>query len=154
MNYRSRFISFAVMLSLLAAFVVIAPARPREISREDKSQTLPFDPEELLVYEGEFTRSLLRGVDVADLRFSFSRVPAAGQTDKSKPNICVSRLKLSRKELSASFSDSTFVSALNQRLSLRPSTSSRPPSSTNRANANAPAKPSLTATQTKSFYGA
>jgi hypothetical protein len=83
MNYRSRFISFAVMLSLLAAFVVIAPARHVEISREDKSQTLPFDPEELLVYEGEFTRSLLRGIDVADLRFSFSRVPAAGQTDKS-----------------------------------------------------------------------
>lgn len=72
------------MLSLLAAFVV-APAQDKNKSHADKAQALPFDPAENLVYEGEFTRSLLRGVDVADLRFSFSRI-SSGQTNQSNQN--------------------------------------------------------------------
>jgi hypothetical protein len=83
MKYRS-LISIVLMLSLLAAFVV-APAQDKNKSHADREQALPFDPAENLVYEGEFTRSLLRGVDVADLRFSFSRISSA-QTNQSNQN--------------------------------------------------------------------
>lgn len=38
--------------------------------------TLPFEPTEELVYEGEFTKLLLRGVKVAELRFTAGRAPA------------------------------------------------------------------------------
>jgi hypothetical protein len=37
---------------------------------------MPFAPSEQLVYEGEFTRLLLRGIDVAELRFKATRTAA------------------------------------------------------------------------------
>jgi hypothetical protein len=40
----------------------------------------PFEPSEELFYEAEFSRALLRKLDVADLRFSASRTPLTGQT--------------------------------------------------------------------------
>jgi hypothetical protein len=40
----------------------------------------PFEPSEELFYEAEFSRALLRKLDVADLRFSASCTPLAGQT--------------------------------------------------------------------------
>ncbi len=88
MNYRSRLISIILMLSLLAGLLITATAHninEPNISEPgaDQAETLPFGSAETLVYQGEFTRSLLRGVDVADLHFSFSRVPAS-QTDKSE----------------------------------------------------------------------
>jgi hypothetical protein len=42
------------------------------------ASALPFSPSEELVYEGEFTRALLRGVTIAELRFTF-----AGAGEKS-----------------------------------------------------------------------
>jgi hypothetical protein len=40
----------------------------------------PFEPSEELFYEAEFSRALLRKLDVADFRFSASRTPLTGQT--------------------------------------------------------------------------
>lgn len=83
MKYRSRLLAILLMLLLPVALVVTAPAHDSATKpRAWQAQPLPFEPEEQLVYEGEFTRSLLRGVDVADLRFSASRVPLA-QADKT-----------------------------------------------------------------------
>jgi hypothetical protein len=76
MIYWKRVKAIVFMLSLLAAVVIAAPSHKAVQPRADKARPLPFDPAEKLVYEGEFTRSLLRGVDVADLSFSFTRVPA------------------------------------------------------------------------------
>jgi hypothetical protein len=78
MKYRTNILACVVML-LLAALIVAAPShdnRKGAKSERVEVQSFPFDPSELLVYEGEFTRSLLRGVNVADLRFSFERIPA------------------------------------------------------------------------------
>jgi hypothetical protein len=82
MKHRRLLISAALMLSLLAGFVVAQPASEESKARADQSQALPFEPAETLIYEGEFTRALLRGIDVADLHFSFSRAPSP--TDKSE----------------------------------------------------------------------
>ncbi len=43
----------------------------------------PFEPAEELIYEGEFSRSLLRKVDVADFRFTASRTPLTRETKPS-----------------------------------------------------------------------
>lgn len=82
MKYRSLLIAALLVCSLLAGFVVAQPASEESKAPADQSQALPFEPAENLVYEGEFTRALLRGVDVADLHFSFSRAPSP--TDKSE----------------------------------------------------------------------
>ena len=69
---RTRLIAAALVLcSLLLA---IAPASD---SRRKDTGKLPFDPAEELVYEGEFTRALLRGVNVAELRFTANRTQAS-----------------------------------------------------------------------------
>lgn len=87
MKDRRRLIAILLMLLLPVAFVASsAPAResgPRPAA--EQKQPLPFEPAEQLVYEGEFTRSLLRGVDVADLRFTFSRVPSNQADKNNKP---------------------------------------------------------------------
>jgi hypothetical protein len=73
----SRLIVALIALSLLLAIVVVSPASQAGSKPADTAQPLPFQPGEKLIYEGEFTRALLRGVDVADLTFSFTRVPGA-----------------------------------------------------------------------------
>jgi hypothetical protein len=64
----------ALALTLLGALMFVAVASARDHKRDDG--TLPFEPAEELVYEGELTRSLLRGIDIADLRFTAERAPA------------------------------------------------------------------------------
>ena len=73
MNYpRLRFATLALILC--AALFAAAPASDSKRKDTDK---LPFDPAEELVYEGEFSRALLRGVNVAELRFKANRTPIA-----------------------------------------------------------------------------
>jgi Protein of unknown function (DUF3108) len=45
----------------------------------------PFEPAEELVYEAEFTRALLRKVDVADFRFTAGRIPLNQLANNSHP---------------------------------------------------------------------
>lgn len=49
---------------------------PRPGSLTDVVRAHPFEPAEELVYVGEFSRSLLKKVDVADFRFTASRQPS------------------------------------------------------------------------------
>lgn len=72
---RNGLFSFALAFVLVATIVVIALAHDDDKTVAKENQKLPFEPQETLVYEGEFTRSLLRGINVADLRFTHSRAP-------------------------------------------------------------------------------
>jgi Protein of unknown function (DUF3108) len=45
----------------------------------------PFEPAEELVYEAEFSRALLRKVDVADFRFTANRTPLTQSVKKAHP---------------------------------------------------------------------
>lgn len=66
---KARFPIFCISLILLLTLV---PALARVEQRTD-SAPLPFEPMEESVYEAEFSRSLLRGINVATLHFTASR---------------------------------------------------------------------------------
>jgi hypothetical protein len=74
MLYRSRLLVFALLLCALT--FASAPARIPSQPTEPVAVS-PFEPTEELVYEGEFTRSLLRGINVAELRFTVAPAPAS-----------------------------------------------------------------------------
>lgn len=71
-------------LVLCASLLAAAPASDSKRRDTDK---LPFDPAEELVYEGEFSRALLRGVNVAELRFKANRtqIPDAQANNSNTP---------------------------------------------------------------------
>jgi hypothetical protein len=84
MHHRSYL--FLAVLLLCALALVNAGATVGAASDHRRTETpvvLPFAPDEELVYEGEFTRALLRGVDIADLRFTATLEPASPTTDRS-----------------------------------------------------------------------
>jgi hypothetical protein len=69
-----RFRFVAIALTLCALLFASAPAS--DTRRKDTGK-LPFDPSEELVYEGEFSRALLRGLNVAELRFTANRTSSS-----------------------------------------------------------------------------
>ncbi|MBA2733192.1 MAG: DUF3108 domain-containing protein [Acidobacteria bacterium] len=69
---RYRFVAIILLLSSL----LFATTPASDSKRKDEGK-LPFDPSEELVYEGEFSRALLRGLNVAELRFTASRTQAS-----------------------------------------------------------------------------
>jgi Protein of unknown function (DUF3108) len=76
-NFRK--ISVAVFLFVVVlSSSVLAKDTPKERTPARAAAALPFAPSEQLVYEGEFTRLLLRGIDVAELRFKAERAAADG----------------------------------------------------------------------------
>jgi hypothetical protein len=74
---RFRFAALALFISAL--LFAVAPAAD---SRRKDAGKLPFEPAEELVYEGEFSRALLRGLNVAELRFTAART----QASNAQPN--------------------------------------------------------------------
>jgi hypothetical protein len=75
---------------LLAVAIVIAAAAPSVLGQKITSSTAqrPFEPVEELHFEAEFSRALLRKLDVADLKFRASRTPlaeAANDPTDAKP---------------------------------------------------------------------
>ena len=66
----------AVVLSSIA----LANGTPKERTPAADA-ALPFVPSEQLIYEGEFTKLLLRGIKIAELRFTSSRAPAQPVAD-------------------------------------------------------------------------
>jgi hypothetical protein len=74
-----RFRFVAILLLLCSLLSAVTPAS--DSKRKDAGK-LPFDPSEELVYEGEFSRALLRGLNVAELRFTANRMQiSAAQTN-------------------------------------------------------------------------
>lgn len=67
----ARFTIFCIAFIFLLTLV---PALARVDERtSDDSKALPFEPAEESVYEAEFSRSLLRGINIATMRFTASR---------------------------------------------------------------------------------
>ncbi len=66
---RVRFVAIALLLSSLLLGTVPASDNKRKDTAKPS-----FDPSEELVYEGEFSRALLRGLNVAELRFTANRI--------------------------------------------------------------------------------
>jgi hypothetical protein len=72
----------SILALLLCALAFgVAPARVQ--GRAIEPSRWPFETAEELVYEGEFSRALFRGINVAELRFNSSRTPTAGAQDKN-----------------------------------------------------------------------
>lgn len=72
---------FVVSLFFCAAALVRAqkthePAAPAPVARSSQARPHPFEPTEELVYVAEFSRALLKKVDVADFRFTASKQPS------------------------------------------------------------------------------
>src|SRR5215213_2157445 len=68
----------ALLLAVVLSSVVLATDTPKERTQPRPTPAMPFAPSEELVYEGEFTRAILRGINIAELRFKAQRpVPSA-----------------------------------------------------------------------------
>ena len=68
----------ALACALVSSSVALANNVPKERTPEKVPPALPFVPAEQLVYEGEFSKLLLRGIKIAEMRFTARRgQPAA-----------------------------------------------------------------------------
>lgn len=76
-RYFRKALSAALLLAVVLSSVALAKHAPKERTQPHTSAAMPFMPSEQLVYEGEFSKLLLRGINIAELRFKAYR-PAAG----------------------------------------------------------------------------
>ena len=82
----NRLVVSSIALVVISVFAADSTAHYDKITPVVEVQTLPFEPGETLIYEGEFTRALLRGIDVAELRFAYHRLPTS-HADKDDPKL-------------------------------------------------------------------
>lgn len=79
----------ALVCALVSSSIVLANDVPKERTVERPAEkipaTLPFVPSEQLVYEGEFSKLLLRGIKIADLTFTAGRAQAAPKDSAAAP---------------------------------------------------------------------
>ncbi|MDT7806993.1 MAG: hypothetical protein QOJ70_806 [Acidobacteriota bacterium] len=82
----------ALLFAVVLSSVVLAKDTPKERTppAPRTPAAMPFIPSEELVYEGEFTRAILRGINIAELRFkaqrpSASNVTVEGETAATAP---------------------------------------------------------------------
>ena len=75
-NPRTVFVALA--LTLCVSLVAAASQPTPDSRRKDNPRKLPFEPAEELIYEAEISRSILRGINVGELRFT------AGRAEKPK----------------------------------------------------------------------
>lgn len=64
---------FALVAATLCALLLISA--PASDSKRRDTSRLPFNPPEELIYNGEFSKAILRGVDIAELKFTANRAP-------------------------------------------------------------------------------
>src|SRR2546430_4021719 len=74
-NPRGRLAAVALLLSPL-----LFPIVPASDSKRTDTARFPFEPTEELVYEGEFTRAVLRGINIAELRFNVNQTQFSSKT--------------------------------------------------------------------------
>jgi hypothetical protein len=80
-DHRLRFFTL-LLCALLFASTPASTVKSKDTTR------LPFEPAEELVYEGEFSRALLHGINVAEFRFTANRtqVSSTAQVNGSSPS--------------------------------------------------------------------
>ena len=78
--------NLAVVLALSgAAFAYMhEAATTKDVDRATTPKPLPFEPDEQLVYEGEFSKLLLRGINIAEFKFTVERAKTAATTPERK----------------------------------------------------------------------
>jgi len=68
----------ALVFAVVLSSVVLATDTPKERTPPRAPASMPFVPSEELVYEGKFSKLLLRGINIAELRFKAQgRTPSA-----------------------------------------------------------------------------
>lgn len=72
---RTRILAAGLTALLLVLYAAPNPAQQRAAIIRNR----PFEPAEELTYKAEYSRSLLRKLDVADFKLTVSRVPASGE---------------------------------------------------------------------------
>ncbi|HEX3559604.1 MAG TPA: DUF3108 domain-containing protein [Pyrinomonadaceae bacterium] len=73
-------VSAVVLFAVVFSSNALAKVTPREHTQPRASAAMPFAPSEQLVYEGEFSKLLLRSIDIAVLKFKAYRPAAAATT--------------------------------------------------------------------------
>jgi hypothetical protein len=68
-----KFAAVVLLSAVVLSSAVLAKDTPKERTQPRPAAAMPFASSEQLVYEGEFTKLLLRGIDVAELRFKATR---------------------------------------------------------------------------------
>lgn len=66
-----------LLLAVVLSSIALANDAPKERTQPAPPAPMPFAPSEQLVYEGEFTKMLLRGITIAELKFTAFRAPEA-----------------------------------------------------------------------------
>jgi Protein of unknown function (DUF3108) len=87
--------SLLLTLCALCALVVWPTRAPAHGNKHDapaRPTPLPFEPTEELVYEGEFSKAILRGIEIAEFHFTAAHTPANPTatnttTEPSAPNL-------------------------------------------------------------------
>ena len=69
-----RILIAALACALVSSSIALANDVPKERTPDKAQPVLPFVPSEQLVYEGEFSKLLLRGIKIAEMRFTAGRV--------------------------------------------------------------------------------
>ena len=79
----------ASVVFVLALILLPSSAFASDTASERKADArpapMPFEPAEQLVYDGDFSRSLLRGIKIAEFKFTALRVPATSVDSGAKP---------------------------------------------------------------------
>lgn len=71
----------ALIFGFVFSSVALAKHTPKERTQPHAAAAMPFMPSEQLVYDGEFSKLLLRGINIAELRFrAYRPAPTAMQT--------------------------------------------------------------------------
>src|ERR1044071_8818561 len=81
-----KFAAVVLLFAVVLSSAVLSKDTPKERTQPRSAAAMPFAPSEQLVYEGEFTKLLLRGIDVAELRFKASRPAAVPVSDGDAQN--------------------------------------------------------------------
>lgn len=76
-----KFAAAATLFAVVLSSVALAKDTPKEHTQPRTNAAMPFTPSEQLVYEGEFSKFLLRGIDIAELKFTAYRPNTVASSD-------------------------------------------------------------------------
>jgi hypothetical protein len=83
MKFAIRDHRFALALLALVVCALLFANTQASGNKHKDTVRLPFNPPEELIYEGEFSKAILRGIDIAELRFSANRTPDSSANPQS-----------------------------------------------------------------------
>ena len=76
----------ALAFTLCVSFVAAASQPAPDSKRKDNARQLPFEPAEELLYDAEISRSILRGINIGEMRFTAGRAEPPQARPKNGTN--------------------------------------------------------------------